>query len=275
MRFLKKLIVIMLIIIVGLILAKNIIAKTAVTSGVKAMTGLDLKIGSMNIGFLSTSLGINDLKLYNPSGFKDKVMVDLPEAYVDYDLGAFLKNQVHLEEVRLNLKELVVVKNQAGELNLDSLKRAQSQGRSEKRTGDVESGEGKTPQIQIDVLKLAIGKVVYKDYSNPDQTVVKEYNINIDERFENITDPNTLVSLIMTKALMKTALRGFADFDTQQLREDAQAAAQKTKEAAAEEIDKARQVAQEAAEKAGQAAQEAAEKASKALEGLFPFGSEE
>ena len=269
MRLLRKLIVILLILTVGLVLAKNIIAKTAVTSGVKAMTGLDLKIGSMSIGFLKTSLGINDLKLYNPSDFKDRVMVDVPEAYVDYDLGAFLKNQVHLNEVRLNLKELVVVKNEAGELNLDSLKTAQSQRKSESRPKEAETAGGKAPQIKIDVLELKIGKVVYKDYSKPDQTMVKEYNVNLDERFENITDPNALVSLIMTKALMNTALRGFADFDTQQMQQDAQAAAQKAQEAAAEQVAKARQAVQEAADKAGQTAQEAAEKASKALEGLI------
>ena len=45
MKFLKKIIIILIVIVVALLLAKNIIAKTAVTKGVKAITGLDLKIG--------------------------------------------------------------------------------------------------------------------------------------------------------------------------------------------------------------------------------------
>ena len=76
----------------------------------------------MDIGIFKTLIGINELQLYNPSGFVDELMFDVPEIYVDYDLGAFMKGRTHLEEVRLHLKEFIVVKNEAGELNLDSLK---------------------------------------------------------------------------------------------------------------------------------------------------------
>ena len=49
-------------------------------------------------------------------------MVDLSEIYVDYNLGAIMGGKVHFEEVRLHLKEFVDVKNEAGELNLNSLR---------------------------------------------------------------------------------------------------------------------------------------------------------
>ena len=113
----KKILIVVVILLVAtaaVFAAKNVIAQIAVSQGVKAITGLRLDIGSMNVGILKTLLGIKDLKLFNPRGFQDKIMVDMPEIYVDYDLGAFLKGKVHLEEVRLNLKELTVVKNEKG-----------------------------------------------------------------------------------------------------------------------------------------------------------------
>ena len=121
----KKLGIILLVLfVIVLVLAfgKNIMIKTALTSGVKAITGLDLEIDKMNIGLLNTLVDIRGLKLLNPKGFKDNVMIEAPEIYVNYDLGGFFKGKAHFEELRFNLKELVVVRNEQGELNLDSLK---------------------------------------------------------------------------------------------------------------------------------------------------------
>jgi hypothetical protein len=113
---------IVLAILIALFFGKNVIIKASVTAGVRAMTGLKLSIRSMDIDIFKTLIGIKGLQLYNPSGFVDELMIDLSEIYVDYDLGAFMKGRTHLEEVRLNLKEFLVVKNEAGALNLDSLK---------------------------------------------------------------------------------------------------------------------------------------------------------
>ena len=105
-------------VLIALFIAKNMIIKTSVTTGVRAMTGLKLKIRSMDVGVFKSLIGINELQLHNPRGFEDKLMVDLPEIYVDYNLGAIMGGKAHLEEVRLHLKEFIVVKNEAGELNL-------------------------------------------------------------------------------------------------------------------------------------------------------------
>ena len=109
-------------VLIALFFGKNMIIKTSVSAGVKAMTGLKLSIGSMNVGVFKSLIGINELHLHNPPGFGDELMIDLPEIYVDYNLSAFIAGKAHLEEVRLNLKEFMVVKNADGQLNLDSLK---------------------------------------------------------------------------------------------------------------------------------------------------------
>ena len=108
-------------IVVGVVLAKNVIAKTAIIGGVRAMTGLDVQIRGMQVGLLKRAVGIQSLVLNNPAGFPDPIMMDLPEMYVAYDLGAFLAHKVHLQEVRLHVKEFHVIKDRQGRLNLDAL----------------------------------------------------------------------------------------------------------------------------------------------------------
>ena len=285
----KKIITIIAVVLTVLFVlsfAKNIIARTSVSAGVKAVTGLKLSMRKLNIGVIRTLVEIKDLKLHNPQGFPEKLMVDMPQIYVDYDLGALFKKKVHLQDMKLNLKEFIVVKNETGELNLDSLKVVQAQ-----KEGKRPEEQGKAPEIQIDALELKVGRVLYKDYSKGEPPSIKEFKLNLNERYENISNPYSLVSLIVVKALMNTTIARVADFDLQGLQNtvsDTLASAQKVvSEATAQAkqtVEQTKDRAKELAAEAKQKTQEAVEETSKTLEktkeqfkGLFksPLGSEE
>jgi len=277
--------------LIVLYFGKNIIAKKSLSAGVKVMTGLELSIKSMNVGILNTLIGINGLQLFNPPGFVDELMVDLPEVYVDYDLGAFIKRKVHLEEVRLNLKEFSVIKNEKGELNLDSL-RVVEEKKEEKVEGEEEKEKEKTkmPELQIDVLELKIGKVVYKDYSKGTPPKSKEFNVNIDERYENITDPRAFISLIIVKALQNTTIARLTNFNLGALQENVAGKLKETTQKVMETADKAietgkdlEEKVEETSEKAAEAgkgvekkvkeaAKETIEKTTDTLKKILPFG---
>ncbi len=262
-------------IIIALFIGKNVIIKTSVTAGVKAMIGLKLSIGSMNVGVFKSLIGINELRLHNPQGFEDELMIDLPEIYVDYNLGAFMKGKTHLEEVRLNLKEFIVVKNEAGELNLDSLKvvksaeEEQEEGKEEEK-GDGEKEKTKMPDIQIDLLELKIDKVIYKDYSKGTSPKVKEFNVNIDERYENITDPQSLGRLIIVKALKNTTIARLTNFDVVRLQKGIAGTVLKTAGNALKTPVNAVEVGKDIG-----AARKTVEKAADSIKKLLPFGNKE
>ncbi|MFQ5964893.1 MAG: hypothetical protein ACE5KZ_11495 [Candidatus Scalinduaceae bacterium] len=263
---------VILAILIGLYFGKNIIAKTSVSAGVRAMTGLKLSIRSMNVGILKTLIGIKELQLYNPPGFVDELMVDIPEIYVDYNLGAFIKGKAHLEEVRMNLKEFVIVKNEKGELNLDSLKVVEAKEEVEEEKDVSEKRETEMPELQIDVLELKIGKVIYKDYSKGIPPKVKEFNVNIDERHENIKNPYTFGSLIIFKALKNTTIARLANFDIGKLQKGITGTVKKATEKARETTGKAVEVGKSIGEKVKGPAKETTEKATETIKKLLPFG---
>jgi hypothetical protein len=250
---------IVLVLLIALFFGKNVVIKTSVTAGVRTMTGLKLSIRGMDFGIFKTLIGINELQLYNPSGFVDELMFDVPEIYVDYDLGAFMKGRTHLEEVRLHLKEFIVVKNEAGELNLDSLKVVKEEEKEVIDEGKKE--KTKTRELQIDVLELRIDKVVYKDYSKGTPPKVKEYNVNIDDRFENITDPKTFGRLIIVKALKNTTIASLTNFDLGKLQRGISGTVRKTAEKALETPGRAIEIGKDAGEKAKETAEEKVKKA--------------
>ena len=93
--------------VVLLALGKNAVAKAAVFSGVRAVTGLRLQIQSMSVGIFRPAVEVKGVKIFNPSGFTDRIMVDLPELFIRYDPGALLRGKVHLKSVRMSLKEFL------------------------------------------------------------------------------------------------------------------------------------------------------------------------
>ncbi|MBI3320515.1 MAG: hypothetical protein HYZ89_08050 [Candidatus Omnitrophica bacterium] len=216
----KRMVMVSAVVVVVLIgigmLAKNVIAKLAVTSGVKAITGLELRIRRMDVGLFSSRLGIEGLQVFNPTGFHEPVMVDMPEIFVRYDLGALVKGHIHLPEVRLNLRELTVVKNERGEVNLNALQAIKAGKAQEAKPQPA----AKPPQIQLDVLELHIGKVFYKDYSTFGGPQVREFNVNVHEQFHNVTNPYALAGLIVTRALGKTTLANIIHLDLGALESD-------------------------------------------------------
>lgn len=214
-KILLGVVVLLIAFVVVVAVAKDAIIKYAVTEGVKAVTGLTLQIDSLQIGFQKTLVGINGLKLFNPKGFEDKLMIDLPEIFVQYDLPALLKKEVHLQVVRLNLESFTVVKNKEGKLNLDALKPVQTAKEEKPAPEQKPQPEEKAamPPLKIDLLELKIGTVYYKDYSVGPTPSVQEFKVNINERYENITDPQALVKIIVTKALAKTTIASLTNFD--------------------------------------------------------------
>jgi uncharacterized protein involved in outer membrane biogenesis len=113
---------IIVVIIVLFLIFKNVLIKTAVEQGTKRVTGLELIIGDMDVGLLTSKVDITDMQLLNPIGFPEKIMVDIPEFFVDVELASFFKKRAHVQTLTLNLKELIVVRNKDSILNLSVLK---------------------------------------------------------------------------------------------------------------------------------------------------------
>ena len=91
-------------------------------------------------------------------------------------------------------------------LGLDDIERLTKEAEEAEEPEKNDSGKEKTemPDIQTDLLELKIGKAIYKDYSKGTPPKEKVYNVKIDERDENITNPQSFVRLIIFKALKDT-----------------------------------------------------------------------
>ena len=209
----KNIGVIILAVIVVAFLAKNMIAKSVVETAVRAVAGVKLDLGKLNVGLTNTLVEIKDLNLHNPKGFQDPIMLSMPEIFVDYSLSKIFTGKVHVDEIRVHLKEFLVVKDKDGKLNLDSLKVIQNQKKKDVKKEEKKGEAIKPSDVAIKNLSLKVERVVFKDYSKGDEPKVKEFNLNINENYSDIENLQAVAALIIVKVMTKTTLASLTSFD--------------------------------------------------------------
>ena len=208
------------IVVVALNLAKNLIVQTVFQSVVSKAAHVPVSVGSTDLSLIKGSITLKNLRVLNPSGFPERLMLHAPLIAIDCDVPSLWKGTAHFEQARIDLKEVVVIKNKDGRLNVDAVKPTAAE--TEKAKASKAQGKSDSPKtkLKIDKLILSIGQVVYKDYSQGGAPQVQTFNINIrDREYTNIEDPTALVSLIMFEALTKTSLSSLANLDLTMFRE--------------------------------------------------------
>ena len=200
----KKAIILFLVVVItflGLGVAKDQIIKSVVAIVASQITGAPVEIGSFSLGVFNQSVRISGFKIFNPSGFPKGILVDISKINVDYDIGALLRGKLHLVNAEIELKEMGLVKNKEGMLSVDSLKIVK-EGKNKK-----DKSSGQMP-MQIDMLKLGMGKIILKDYSSGGEPVIKVYDINIHKVYKNITSAQQLTALILTEPMKAAGIQG-------------------------------------------------------------------
>lgn len=215
MKLLRTLFIGLLALLALLFVGRNLLAKAAVSAGILAVTGLRASVASADVGIPNTAAGLRGLTIDNPSGFTDRTLIEIPEIFVDYDLPALLKGTTHLEHLRVHVETLTVIRNETGDLNVQHIKGLES---GKPKPDQPEVTAGRRPEFQIDVLELKIGSVTYKDYTQS-PPLIKTYAVNINERYERITNPTLFAGLIISRALVKTTIARLANFDVSGLQQ--------------------------------------------------------
>lgn len=185
------------------IFLRDQLIKSIVVFSAERITGASVRIESFSLGIIKQVVDITGLKIYNPSGFPKGILVDISKIKVGYDFNSLLKKKIYLKEVILDLKELGLVKNTEGKLNVDSLAITDKTGKNPKKTS-------KELPLKIDSLTLNIGRLVYKDFTSGREPLIQVYDINLKKTYKNINSAQQLVALIITEPMKAAGIRGAA-----------------------------------------------------------------
>jgi hypothetical protein len=202
----KKIGLICLVLVVILVFLKDFLVQSAICRVGSSVLGARVTIGSFSWNLITQKIHIRHLYVFNPPGFPHQPMVDIPAIDVDYDLVSLIKGQNHFPYIHVDLKELSLIKNTEGQLNVDALKVSQKPTQQSSQP----SASSSSRPLSIDIMKLSLGRTVYVNYEGrPHQPSTKVFNLGFKEKtFKNITSVQQLSVVILTQAMapaIKTA----------------------------------------------------------------------
>ncbi|MFO8053299.1 MAG: hypothetical protein R6U54_05030 [Candidatus Omnitrophota bacterium] len=182
----------------GIFLSKDLIIKPIVTKAVSKTVGAPVSIDSFSLNLFSSTVDISGLKIYNPDGFPEGMLVSCPKIKIIYDFGSLVKRKPHLLLVEVELKEMVLTTNKEGTLSVDSLKIAQEP-------------EGPPPApIKIDLFNLTVGRIITKDYTTGTPPKVRVHNIDRQKSYKGIPTARQLIFLVLTEPMKAAAIENAA-----------------------------------------------------------------
>jgi uncharacterized protein involved in outer membrane biogenesis len=180
LRIFLLLVILALVFGVAIFLCKDWLLRKTAESAIAAQTGLETHIGGLHVGIGSPVVTLTDFKLYNPREFGGAPLVDMPELHLEYDPAALAAGKLRIKLLRLNLAEVNLVRNQAGQTNTVALQKKMSPGKSAKP-----QGFGQIKFEQMDTLDLSLGKFRFTDMGNP--AADRQINLNLKHQvFHNL-----------------------------------------------------------------------------------------
>ncbi|MBF0388424.1 MAG: hypothetical protein HQL20_11360 [Candidatus Omnitrophica bacterium] len=184
---------IVLFVLAGFLVVKDQIIKLVLTSVVSRATGARVHIDGFSLNILSSTVNISGLKVFNPQGFPEGILMSCPRIDIIYDRETLFKVKRHLNLVNIELAEIGLTTNREGKLNVKSLKVAHS--------------DSAPVPIQIDLVTLGIGKIIFKDYRHGPEPDVRVQEVNGHKSYKCIPTVRQLIALVMAEPMKAAGIK--------------------------------------------------------------------
>jgi len=174
-RWVFRFLILLIVLAVAGVLLLNPITKEITEYRIKRETGMDVKIGKLEISILNPGVTLENCVLYNTAEFGGGPFIDLPELRIEYDRGNYFWHNKHFKLIRINLTQLNVVEDKKGRTNLEVLEKLfppddNVAGTTNKNSSGLKVG-------RIDTLNLTLGKATFMSMNQPRQ--VDELRANV------------------------------------------------------------------------------------------------
>lgn len=210
----RKIINLILISLAAFFIVINVFGAKLLAGILSSQIGAPVSISRLNVGF--TGMGIYGFKLRNPEGFgfQEKNAAVIPEISAKYELGSFFKGKPHISLIVLNFGDVTVEKAAGNKVNLLEVGAVKGMMKGQQgKTAEPSKTEPSKPArtsapvaLQIDEVRVNIGKARYVD-SAVQPATVKEMDLGIhDELFKNVTNSADLTKDILFLVMRKVGM---------------------------------------------------------------------
>ncbi|HVK59620.1 MAG TPA: hypothetical protein VM735_12625 [Candidatus Kapabacteria bacterium] len=204
-RWAFRLVLLALVLVIGLFLLKDNIARNLTEERIRRETGFDAKIGKMQFSLFSPRVTLENLIIYNPAEFGGSIFLNAPDLHIEYDRKQLALGKLHLTLLRLSLTEFHIVENQHGRTNLiDVLSRT-----APELLGSPAGTSAGYKFAGIDMLNLSIDQVRYTNLRVPKRNQEVKLAVRNDLTRNIRTEQD--VTAILFKILLRAGITFYAD----------------------------------------------------------------
>lgn len=218
---------------IPLLFSERIISRVA-TQKIEEMTGLQASFDEIYVGIVRPVVRIRNLVLSNPPDFPHPEMLTVKELYVRYDWLSLFGKEIHLDELRLDVPRIVMVKPEGRASNIELLT-----GRGEKTPPPTSgappatspapaSGADRAPAttstpapakpartLTIQNLRVKLGELEVRQYGRDDQEpIVIPVPVGLDRSFSNVTNVDAVITELSGELVMRSTFGLLNNMDT-------------------------------------------------------------
>lgn len=235
----RKIITIILIIAIGLFAVyftfEHVFLVNVAKSLIRHTVDLETHMNRVSLNPLKARMTIRGIKIFNPPGFKDLVIANIPTVVVNFNKKTFFEEGTFLDKIIIHLKELNIIRNKEDVVNLSKVKALTPQ----------EENSDKSP-FSVKSCIIEIEKVNYIDYTKGEEVEKETFVIDEKEEYNKIRDPERIGRLIAFKIFFNGKIKNIG-VDILKIQEDLAKLAESNKKLS-EQLEKLKQ-AQDASEK--------------------------
>ena len=122
-RWAFRLVILLLVLTVAGLLLLDTIARDLLAYRIHQKTGLETKIGKLDVGIFDPHITMENFVVYNSAEFGGSPLIDMPELHVEYDRHALFSREWKFRLFRIKIAEVNIVEDTKGRLNLEALRK--------------------------------------------------------------------------------------------------------------------------------------------------------
>ena len=169
-------------------------AKAILTAQLTKLVGLPVTIREMDFSLTEPQFLINGLLFANPHGFPAAELAQISKVKVQYVPSFAMLGRFNLKRVEVNFKELRLVRNQKGTINLPLKPPTQAVG-----------------DMIIDEVVLNLGPLTYTDLSGK-EPVQKTFDMGLNQAiYRNVKGVAGIMEIVSWEVLKRTGLEAKAE----------------------------------------------------------------
>src|SRR5574344_1349260 len=199
-----KLLVFLVLLLAVAALAWAFFLPQIVTTALHKRTQFDVTVSELTANPFTSRVVIRGLVLRNPSSFPISDFVHVREFRAELNLPSLFSDRLVIEDAAINIEKLALVKNAAGERNIQLFQeRLLGGSTTEDKPATDEPRSEKSREFLIRHLELRFDQLVIADAGN---SAPRALNLNLNHTYENVDNPTALAAPIAAQLVQRSGL---------------------------------------------------------------------